>query len=388
MNAAKRILVSIFVGFVFFNHSAYASTHYNSIYSVHWGHSTLSIASREPLNAHVFTLHSPYRVVIDLPAVVMHQSIPFIQSSSAMTLRSRLNKDHRLRLVVDDAQHLVMHKKISDSDGHTLTQWIFEDPRTMQANTFYSAYDSGKLSGQSTSVKKEVPRKVVIVIDPGHGGKDPGAIGLGGVYEKNIVLSISKKLAHYINAQPGLKAVLTRSADRYLTLRDRLARARRFHPDLFIAIHADAYSNARSSGASVFALSLRGATSEAARWLAAKENASELVGGVTLNNKSELLKSVLLNLSQTATIQASLRMGSDILSALRQVTHLHRQRVEQAAFVVLKSPDIPSLLIETGFVSNDHDQRRLLDSSAQWQLAVAIGNGIRKSTLHMKRVAS
>ena len=307
-----------------------------------------------------------------------------------MTLRSRLKKDHRLRLVVDGAQHLVMHKKISVRNGHTLTQWFFEDPHAMRQHAFYSAYDSRQLSdhNQPTTVMVRPPRKVVIVIDPGHGGKDPGAIGLGGVYEKNIVLSISKKLAHYINAQPGFKAVLTRSTDKYLTLRERLARARRFHPDLFIAIHADAYSNPRSSGASVFALSLRGATSEAARWLAAKENASELVGGVTLNNKSELLKSVLLNLSQTATIQASLRIGSDILSAIGHVTHLHRQRVEQAAFVVLKSPDIPSLLIETGFVSNDHDQRRLLDASAQWQLAVSIGNGIRKSTVNMRRVVS
>jgi len=225
-------------------------------------------------------------------------------------------------------------------------------------------------------------KMVVVVIDPGHGGKDPGAVGPQGIPEKAVVLSIAKALQKAINNQPGFTAKLTRNGDYYLPLRERLALARRYRGDMFIAIHADAHprndpNGNNAHGASVYALSLRGATSEAARWLAKRENESELMGGVDLNDKSNMLKSVLLNLSQDATIQASLRIGDEIIDSLRNVGGLHRHRVEQAAFVVLKSPDIPSLLVETGYITNPREEFNLANGMYQQRLASAITQGVR-----------
>jgi|GEM_PF-1857945 len=223
---------------------------------------------------------------------------------------------------------------------------------------------------------KRYSSKIIVVIDPGHGGKDPGATGPRGTHEKKVVLAIAKKLQKEINSYPGFKAVLTRGDDRYLTLRYRLALARDYHGDMFVAIHADAYINASAHGASVFALSSRGATSEAARWLAQRENQSELMGGVDLADKNRTLRSVLIDLSQTATIGASLKMGSGIITNLRTIVPMHANHVEQAAFVVLKSPDIPSLLIETGFISNPTEEQQLIMRSHQQKLAQAIAKGI------------
>lgn len=231
-----------------------------------------------------------------------------------------------------------------------------------------------KMASKSTLKHR---RLIVIVIDPGHGGHDPGAIGVFHIKEKTVVLKISHFLQTVINQQPGFRAYLTRNADRYLSLRERLSVARRYKADLFVAIHADAFPNHHSSGASVFALSLKGATSEAARWLAQKENESELMGGVALSDKSQLLKSVLINLSQSATIRASLDIGRYMIQGLDDITALHYKRVEQAAFVVLKSPDIPSLLVETGFISNARGARKLINPTYQKRLARALMMGIR-----------
>src|SRR3989338_2716583 len=225
-------------------------------------------------------------------------------------------------------------------------------------------------------ISKPVYHNVVIVIDPGHGGKDPGAVGAAGTHEKNVVLSISKALQALMNARPGFRAVLTRNTDRYISLRERLRIARKDHADMFIAIHADTWRNRHARGVSVFALSQRGATSEAARWLATRENASELMGGVDLQDKSHLLKSVLINLSQSATIRASLQIGDKVIQSARSITRLHHDRVEQAAFVVLKSPDIPSLLVETGFLSNPEEERRLRNPVFQCNIAKAMMQGI------------
>ena len=226
-------------------------------------------------------------------------------------------------------------------------------------------------------------RDVIIVIDPGHGGHDPGhgghdpgATGPGGIYEKDIVLKISNDLKKDINQQSGFKAYLTRNGDYYLTLRQRLALARQYKADMFIAIHADSYKGHEAHGASVFALSSRGATSEAARWLAKKENKSEFMGGVNLTDKNNLLKSVLINLSQTATIHASLLIGEQIIHALNSTSSLHHRCVEQAAFVVLKSPDIASLLVETGFISNSYEEHRLLNRIYQQRIASSLMQGI------------
>jgi N-acetylmuramoyl-L-alanine amidase len=221
-------------------------------------------------------------------------------------------------------------------------------------------------------------RNIIVVIDPGHGGKDPGATGPSGIHEKDVVLAIAKDLRNRLNQVSGIHAVLTRNQDYFISLRGRLRIARQNKADLFIAIHADAYRKTNSEGASVFALSERGASSEAARWLATRENYSELGGVEDFSDKSRLVRSVLLDLSQTVTIAQSLQMGKTILNSLQQLTSLHYDVVEQARFVVLKSPDIPSLLVETGFITNPLEEQRLSDSDYENQLAKALTKGIEK----------
>lgn len=222
-------------------------------------------------------------------------------------------------------------------------------------------------------------RNVVVVLDAGHGGKDPGARGPKRSREKDVVLAITLKLKQLIDRQPGMRAVLTRSGDYYVGLRKRLDMARKYNGDVFVSIHADAFNNPHSNGASVFALSQRGATSEAARWIAEKENYSEL-GGVNLGDLDDtngVVRSVLIDLSQTATINSGLQMGGRVLRQLDNFTKLHNNKVEQARFVVLKSPDIPSILVETGFISNPREERNLTSSAYQTQLSQAIFQGIK-----------
>ncbi len=235
---------------------------------------------------------------------------------------------------------------------------------------------------QSTQKTKPTVKRskqpIVVVIDPGHGGKDSGAVGKAGHREKDVALAIAKQLQRQFNQQPGFHAVLTRSRDTYLPLRERLAIARRYKPKLFLAIHADAAYNNTAVGASVFALSERGATSEMVRWLAKKENQSELIDGVFIEQKDRLLRSVLLDLSQNHAIAVSLELGQLILTELAPITHLHYRRVEQAGFVVLKSPDIPSLLVETGYISNLRQERQLVDINYQRRLAAAIVQGTKR----------
>ncbi|MGR8948049.1 MAG: N-acetylmuramoyl-L-alanine amidase [Gammaproteobacteria bacterium] len=220
------------------------------------------------------------------------------------------------------------------------------------------------------------PREVVVAIDAGHGGHDVGAIGPKGTYEKNIVLQISRELAAAINKQHGLRAVLTRSKDQYVALRERMRRARQQQADLFISIHADAFKDRRVRGSSVYVLSQHGASSEAARWLAENENAADLVGGVSLYDKDDVVKSVLLDLSQTASIDASIDAADTVLAALKKIGKVHKPTVQHAGFMVLKSPDIPSLLVETAFISNPTEEARLRSRSYQRKLARALTNGI------------
>ena len=218
-----------------------------------------------------------------------------------------------------------------------------------------------------------------IVIDPGHGGKDTGAIGKCGAREKEVVLQIAKKMAQKLKKIPGVKVVLTRSRDVYLPLRTRLHIARKYNADLFIAVHADGYFNHQAKGASVYVLSQRGATSEAARWLVRQEKYAELDGidFDDLPDKSRMLRSVLIDLAQTATIRDSLMLGNRILSSLDDISALHYRHVTQAPFVVLKSPDIPSVLIETGFISNPGEALRLKDPHYQDKIAAAISRGVQ-----------
>ena len=221
-------------------------------------------------------------------------------------------------------------------------------------------------------------RDLVVAIDPGHGGKDPGAIGRGGTREKDIVLSISKRLKNLIDKEPGMKAVMIRTNDIFIPLRGRIKRASQLDADIFVSIHADAAVNRRAKGSSVYVLSQNGATSEAARILAKRENASDKIGGVSLEDKDDVLKSVLVDLSQTATIDASIDLAEDILIELSKVGNVLRDKVEQAGFAVLKSPDIPSVLVETAFISNPAEEKRLKTAEHQQKLAVAILKGLRR----------
>ena len=234
-----------------------------------------------------------------------------------------------------------------------------------------------------------VARLATIVIDPGHGGEDPGALGRHGSREKDVTLTIARRLKALVDAEPNMRAVLTRDGDFFLPLHVRVDKARKVRADLFVSIHADAFIRPHARGSSVFALSERRATSEAANWLAKKENEADLVGGVNLDVKDKYLAQTLLDLSQTATIDHSLRLGSSVLRRLGGVNTLHKPQVEQASFAVLKAPDVPSILVETAFISNPEEEKRLNDEAYQEQLARAILDGIRDYfAKHQPRPAS
>lgn len=239
----------------------------------------------------------------------------------------------------------------------------------------------GRSRWEKHKIKEEAAKThlFTIVIDAGHGGKDPGAIGKNGLREKDVVLNISKKIAERLEKNQGIRVVMTRSGDYYVPLRARLNAARRDDADLFIAVHADAYFNNKAKGASVYALSQHGATSEASRWLMQQENHSELDGinFDNLSDRSRMVRSVLIDLSQTATIRDSLRLGNKVLDALDRIASLHHNQVEQAPFVVLKSPDIPSILIETGFITNPDEELRLFNPRYQDKIADAVAQGVQ-----------
>lgn len=219
-------------------------------------------------------------------------------------------------------------------------------------------------------------RPLIIAIDAGHGGQDPGARGPSGTREKDVTLQIARKLAQQVNATPGLKAYLTRDTDTFIPLTRRYQLAREHKADLFVSIHADAFTKPSASGSSVFVLSQRGASSQAARWLAQQENAADLVGGVKLQDKEDVLASVLLDLSQSATMKASEEMAAAVLDGLKDIGKTHKSHVERANFVVLRSPDVPSMLVETAFISNPAEERKLRDPAYQGKLANAIVDGV------------
>jgi N-acetylmuramoyl-L-alanine amidase len=226
--------------------------------------------------------------------------------------------------------------------------------------------------------KPPAPRFIIVAIDPGHGGEDPGALGRGGTYEKDVTLAIARKLKRRIDKEPNMRALLVRDGDYFLPLRARVEKARRVRADLFVSIHADAFIRPNARGSSVFALSERGATSEAARWLAKSENDADLIGGVNLDVADRYLKQTLLELSQTASINDSLKLGRAVLDELGTINALHKPHVEQAGFAVLKAPDIPSILVETAFISNPEEERKLRNRAYQEKFAEAIFGGIKR----------
>jgi N-acetylmuramoyl-L-alanine amidase len=352
-------------------------------------------------------LHFPERLVIDLKntelATSLNQAV--LKGLPIDTIRSAVKPQHALELVLSlkkPMHHDVFTLPASQPYGERLVIDFADLPnkivgakplspapkKSVVTQTDESDDDLApvvnKVTKRAAKTKpKAVPfpsvgqRDIVVVIDPGHGGKDSGANGLNGTHEKDVVLAISRALQNLLQKEPGMRAVLTRRGDYYIGLRERLNIARKDKADMFIAIHADAFKNPYSSGSSVFALSARGASSEAARWLAEKENYSEL-GGVNLDDKTDVLRSVLLDLSQTGTISLSLQLGGNLLQELGKISHLHHATVEQARFVVLKSPDIPSVLVETGFISNEDEEDRLGDPIYQQQVAQALLKGIRR----------
>ncbi len=318
----------------------------------------------------LFTLADPYRVVIDLKNV--RKGVALVSEDHKTQLlqgiRSAVRKDEDLRIVLDLEGKVRPRSFVLQPDkefGHRL---VVDMHATRLSPTPIQT------SQQQRHQKK---KEFVIAIDPGHGGKDPGAVGRNGTLEKDITLALGKKLKEMINRTDGLKAVLTRDTDRFVALRHRVDKARKSQADLFVSIHADAFTSPKVEGASVYALSLNGASSEAARWIAEKENASDLIGGISLDDKDDLIASVLLDLSQTATIQDSLELGLDVLKHLSKVGKLNKDSVQQAGFAVLKAPDMPSILIETAFISNPKEERRLKSPKHQHKIAKAILSGIQ-----------
>jgi N-acetylmuramoyl-L-alanine amidase len=267
---------------------------------------------------------------------------------------------------------------------------VLDLARPIQAKSFLASpndrygyrlvIDLGVPASVETPVKPEhAPpdaRDLIIAIDAGHGGEDPGAIGKNGTREKDVVLAIARELAQQINAEPGMKSVLTRSGDYFVPLRDRMRRARAQQADLFVSIHADSIRDRRVDGSSVYILSQRGATDEASRWLAERENASDLIGGVSLDDKDDVLASVLLDLSQSASLRASEVAAERVLHQLNRVGEIRKPQVQQARFMVLKSPDIPSMLVETAYISNPQEEQRLRAQPHQAKLAAAIHQGV------------
>ncbi len=334
-----------------------------------------------------FSLENPHRVIVDLPDVESRVSRVQIKPGGLVQqVRQGHPASKTLRLVFDVSQTVsVVVKKEA---GGLLLQLSPKGARSSSRMPVTSIPQPPSTPSMIRATTSPVLTKnngrgyrdVIIVLDPGHGGHDPGAIGPQHRVEKNVTLAIAKSLKTLIDKQPGMRAVLTRRGDYYIGLRERLNIARQYNADIFVSIHADAFIHAHSHGASVFALSQRGATSEAARWLAEKENYSEL-GGVNLkhlDDKNGVIRSVLLDLSQTATVSASLQMGAEVLESLGKMTTLHNRHVEQARFVVLKSPDTPSILNETGFISNPTEAINLSNPRYQARLSEAIVLGLKR----------
>lgn len=321
----------------------------------------------------VFLLHDPERLVIDIHGANLNTSLSKLDLSETpvSNIRSAVRNQRDLRVVLDLTTRVKPRSFVLKPilqygnrlvvDLYTQDQLVPVVPKT------------DRISRQM--------RDVIIAIDAGHGGDDPGAIGHGRAFEKDIVLAIARQLEILFEKEPGYKTLMIRTKDYYVGLRKRTEIARRNKADLFISIHADAFMTAQARGASVYAISQKGASSEQARWLAEKENRADLIGGVdsvSLDDMDDMLAGVILDLAMTASLNASLEVGAEVLKSMSKVTRLHKKEVEQAAFAVLKSPDVPSILIETGYISNPKDAVALKSKKYQKKLARAIYQGVKK----------
>lgn len=334
-------------------------------------HTRVVFDTSGPVSHSVFALQNPDRLVIDVPSAKSSAGLRAGAKPTGLVKGIRTGKrgDDGLRIVLD-LQHPTKPRsfelKPGGQHGHRLVIDLYETGKGKQA-----------AATKSVNQNSNNLRDLIIAIDAGHGGEDPGAIGRRGTREKDVVLSIARKLARLIEKEPGMRPVMVRTGDYYIGLRQRINKARKQGADMFISIHADAFHDRRAHGSSVFVLSRRGASSEMARWLARKENAADLAGGVSLDDKDDVLAEVLLDLSQTATIEASVDVADNILGEMKRLGKTHKSTVQQAGFMVLKSPDIPSVLVETAFISNPTEEKRLLSSAHQEKLARAMLKGIR-----------
>jgi N-acetylmuramoyl-L-alanine amidase len=335
----------------------------------------------------LFSLQNPDRLVVDIDGANTKANFARldVNNTPLKRVRTAARNQHDLRLVFDLRTAIKPRSfllKPNKGKPHRLVIDLYDKGVVTKKTVSNIGFNNNRkptLSPQATARKEPAHRDIIIVVDAGHGGEDPGAIGPRRVKEKVVVLDIAKKLAKRINNKYGYKAILTRDGDYFIPLRKRRDKARLLRADLFVSIHADAFKQAQANGASVYALSRRGATSETARFLAKQENEADLIGGVgdvSLDDKDEVLRGVLVDLSITATVGASLELGKTVLGDMGKLAHLHKKQVEQAGFLVLKSPDVPSILIETGFISNPKEEKLLSSPAYREKMATAIFNGI------------
>jgi len=370
--SVRRLIFVLFFG-LFTSTAWSAQPHINGVRI--WAapdHTRLVFDMDAPAEHKLFSLANPNRVVIDLKAMRLNATLPQPEKSDGLLrgMRSAQRNGTDLRVVLDLAQAVRPKSFLlapNGQYGHRLVVDLYD----LKSPTVEP------VKATEPPVRSDKPREVVVAIDAGHGGEDPGAIGAAGTYEKTVMLALAKRLARLIDKEPGMRAHLVRSGDYYVSLRKRISSSRNARADLFLSLHADAFTNRKVNGASVYILSERGATSEMARMVAQRENASDLVGGVSLKDKGDMLSHVLLDLQRSVTLENSVKAADRTLKGLSKLGRLHKKQVEKAAFVVLKAPDIPSMLIETGYITNRTEERRLKDPAYQKKLANALMDGIR-----------
>jgi N-acetylmuramoyl-L-alanine amidase len=390
---ARYWLLSLLLAAAGLVHAGQVSVHGARIWNGS-DHTRFVVDTAAPVEHKVFALDDPHRLVIDLIDARLEGGLPDPAGDDQVVarLRSGIRAGDDLRIVLDlkqPARAKSFNLAPKGTYGHRLVVDLApksaapsSDPRPAVADAVrndasnHPSLRPKSLHSKSLHPKRGPQRDLVVAVDAGHGGEDPGAIGASGTHEKDVTLAISRKLARKIDAYPGMRAVMVRDGDYYIRLRQRIAIARKHKADLFVSIHADAFHDRRVRGSSVFTLSSGGATSEAARWLAERENRADLIGGVDLKKRDDLLASVLLEMSQNATIELSGVAASKVLAKLRRLGDVHQQRIQKAGFAVLKSPDIPSMLVETAFISNPDEEKRLRNQHYQRKLADAILDGI------------
>lgn len=364
----------------------------------------ITLESSEPLSFKTMRVKNPERLVVDLDGIELNKTLeslggkvdlddPFIRQ-----MRAARYKPGVVRLVLDlkaEAKPQVFSLPPAGEYKHRMVIDLYSPNSAPLFNVDQHIPEQGQPAPEQQArvedrtpapeqepaldrKKMDVDRLITIVLDPGHGGEDPGAIGANGSREKDVTLAIGRKLRQVLEKQANVRVVMTRDEDVFIPLASRVGKARKVNADLFVSIHADAFIKPDARGSSVFALSEKGASSTAAKWLANKENQADLIGGVKLNVKDPYLAHTLLDLTQTATINDSLKLAKAVLSELGGINQLHSKAVEQAGFAVLKAPDIPSILVETAFISNPEEEKRLIDEAYQLKMAHAIQSGIKR----------